>query len=298
MSYEFHYNTTAHASSRKQTLHMWKIFATVYPTEFREIEQHRSMKIEEPQISMQEYLGLAKSKSLSWRVVLTLGASYARIPELVGISEIKNLAALDIATPPKQDALPDSDIQMTALSDRIVRAWSEMAQTADAFSQLRVLIIRNQRYLSKMALHFLKSFPTLQFVVALECPGIASAFSDGGVEGWMVAEVMQSPPDTLYEIYKANCKAAGIEDSTPVLEFQIGKMSPKPRGGAHRPKPHCGIYQRTDDGPQRVDHEPSSRKRKDAGASESQRGQAHPRKGKAVMKDRTKDIGDVLSGFF
>lgn len=278
---------------------MWKIFATVYPIQFREIEQYRSMKIEEPQISMREYLGLTKSKSLSWRVVLTLGASYARIPELVGISEIKNLVALDIATPPTQNALPESDIQMTALTDRIVRTWSEMAQTTDAFSQLRVLIIRNQTDLSKMALHFLKSFPSLQFVVALECPGIASAFSDGGLyDGWMVAEVMQSPPGTLYELYKSNCKAAGIEDSTPVLEFQIGKMSPKPRGRANRPKPHCAVYQRTDDAPRRMDPEPSTRKRKDVGASDSQRGQAHPRKGKAVMKDRTKDIGDVLSGFF
>lgn len=272
---------------------MWKIYATVYPTQFREIEPYRSMKIEEPQISMREYLGLTKSKSLSWRVVLTLGASYARIPEIVGISEIKNLAALDIATPPEQDASPESDIQMTALTDRIVRAWSEMAQTENAFSQLRVLIIRNQTDLSKMTLHFLKSFPSLQFVVALECPGIASAFSDGSVDGWMVAEVMQSPPGTLYELYNANCKAANIEDLTPVLEFQIGKMSPKPRGRANRPNPHCVIYQRTDDGPRRVDPEPSIRKRKDVGASDE-----HPRKGRAVMKDRTKDIGDVLSDFF
>ncbi|KAL4921591.1 hypothetical protein BDW62DRAFT_174024 [Aspergillus aurantiobrunneus] len=287
------------ARCKRQSLHMWKLLATVYPAEFSEVEKYRSMKIEGPKLPMRDYLGLTKSDTLSWRVILTLAASYARVPELVEISEIKNLVALDIATPAQPHALPETDIQITALSDRIVRAWSEVAQAAGAFSHLRVLILRHQSALSDVTLHYLKAFPNLQSVIVFECSGITSAFSKGDVDGWAIAETEQSAPGSLYGLYEASCKAFDSEDSTPaqtpILDFQIGQMRSKARGR----HPHSAMHlRRTADAPKRVEPEPNTRKRKEVGASDSRREQSQPRKGKAVMKDRTKDIGDMLSDFF
>ncbi|KAL4972793.1 hypothetical protein BDW66DRAFT_154366 [Aspergillus desertorum] len=275
---------------KRQTLHMWKLLATVYPAQIAEVEQYRSMKIEGPKISMKEYLGLTKSDSLSWRVVLTLATSYARVPEIVGISEIKNLCALDVATPAKSDALPeDTELQLTALTDRIIRAWSELAQAGQAFSHLLVLILQHQTGLSKMALHYLRSFPKLQLVVAFGCPGIESAFSRGDIDGWAVAEVKQSAPAALYEYYEASCKAVGGDSmpaDSPILDFQIGELK-KSRGPVRAP--YSAMYLQRTGGA-----ELTARKRK--GALEGLREQ--PRRGKAVMKDRTQDIGDVLKSFF
>ncbi|RDW60378.1 uncharacterized protein DSM5745_10836 [Aspergillus mulundensis] len=276
---------------------MWKLLATVYPSQLAETEQYRSVEIENPKLSMKDYLSLTKSDSLNWRVVLTLASSYARIPELVGISEIKNLCALDIATPAKLHALPeDTDLQVTALTDRIVRAWSELAQTAKAFSHLRVVILRHQTDLSKVALHYLRFFPNLQSVVAFGCPGIESALSGGNVDGWTLAEVKRSAPATLYAHYKASCNA-NSNDSTvaesPVLDFQIGEMK-KSRGPPSTP--YSAIYLQRIGSVPGAKPEPNTKKRKEAGPLGDQPGQ--PRKSKAVMKDRTKDIGDVLSSFF
>ncbi|KAL4776300.1 hypothetical protein BDW60DRAFT_203346 [Aspergillus nidulans var. acristatus] len=279
---------------KRQTLHMWKLLATVYPAQFAEVEQYRSMKIEGPKLSMREYLGLVKSDSLSWRVVLTLATSYARVPEIVGISEIKNLCALDVATPARLDTLLDStDLQLTALTDRIVRSWSESAQKGEAFSHLRVLVLQHQTSLSKIALHYLRSFPKLQSVVAFGCPGIESAFSGGDVDGWAVAEVKRSAPATLHEYYEAICKAAGADSmpaERPVLDFQIGELKDS-RESVRAPYSTMSL-QRTGGAPV-GDAELTTRKRK--GAVEGPREQS--RRGKAVMKDRTRDIGDVLSSF-
>ncbi|KAL4808487.1 hypothetical protein BDV18DRAFT_158576 [Aspergillus unguis] len=280
---------------KKQTLHMWKLLATVYPAQFAEMEKYRSMKIEGPKLSMRDYLGLTKSDSLSWRVALTLATSYSRVPEIVGISEIKNLCALDIATPTTPDVLPEnSELQLTTLTDRIVRAWSELAQTSEAFKHLRVLILRHQRQLSKVALHYFRTFPTLQTVITFDCPGIESAVYGGQVNGWIPAEEEQSAPATLYGFYEASCKASidksSIPAETPILDFQIGQMVKAARGPVS--SPYAAIYlERSGDGG--VDTGPSTRKRKDI-ASDGQ----HGRKGKPVMKTRTQDIGDVLSSFF
>lgn len=285
----------AHDNSRKQTLHMWKLFATVYPSELAEIEKYRAMKIEGLKLSMRDYLGLTKSNSLSWRVVLTLATSYARIPEIVGISEIKNLCALDIATPADPDALLEyPDVQVTALTDRIVRAWSELVQTAEAFQHLRVLILRHQRELSKVALHYLREFPSLQSVITFDCPGIECAVSGGQVDGWTVTEGKRTAPVTLARFYEASCNVSGGELSmsaeTPVLDLQVGQMK-KARGPASAP--YSAIYLDRSEltGGAGVDIEPSTRKRK--GEAPGPRA----RKGKPVMKGRAKDIGDVLSSF-
>ncbi|KAL3478245.1 hypothetical protein BJX99DRAFT_224884 [Aspergillus californicus] len=282
---------------------MWKLFATVYPCELLKIAPYHSTKIESPKVTMQEYLGLVKSDSLCWGVVLTLAISYARVPELVGVADIKNLVALEVDTPVKLDEpSDDSDIPTTALTDRIIRAWSELAQTVGAFSHFRALILRHQRALSKVALQYLATLPLLRTIVLYGCDGIFSAVTRGEVHGWTVTEAKQLPPDTLYEFYQANSKIASGEASPvaiPILDFQIGqKTSPSSRGWANHAHPHSAIYlQRTAlEAPGRVDPEPSTKKRKGLRTTDSRGERSQPRK--AVMRSRTKDIGDMLSDFF
>ncbi|KAL2807880.1 hypothetical protein BJX63DRAFT_411074 [Aspergillus granulosus] len=279
----------------RRTLYMWKIFATIYPAQFSKVEPYRSMKIEGPQASMREYLRLATSESLSWQTVLTLGASYARVHELVEIGAIKNLAALEIATPEQLAANPEAtEPPATALTDRIIRGWHEEAETTDRFMYLRVLVLKNQWHLSETSLVYLWRLQSLQYLVVYGCPGLIPDTSRLKQYGWIAVDEKPYPPHTLYEFYQA-CSEAFTGDrptlAAPILDFQVGQMPvppPRKRGkGKDRPS---AIYL------QRTDANVESRKRKGHQAHGSQSGQQQPRK--AVMKNRTKDIGDMLSDFF
>ncbi|PWY76256.1 hypothetical protein BO70DRAFT_93032 [Aspergillus heteromorphus CBS 117.55] len=208
--------------SRKRTLHMWKLFATAYPEEFRHVSPYRRMKIEGPRLSLREYLGLVKSDSMGWRVVLTLAASHARVPELVEISSIRNLAALEIATPKHaQPVLDEAVSPLAALSDRIVRTWSELAAASGAFAHLRVLVLAQQTELSGLALRYLRAFPSLQLIMVLDCPGLVPvAGVDAEANGWEVV-LGSEKPETLYECYRISLTDGTVLDG-PVLDFQVG----------------------------------------------------------------------------
>ncbi|KKK16088.1 hypothetical protein P175DRAFT_0561181 [Aspergillus ochraceoroseus IBT 24754] len=280
--------------SQKRTLHMWKFFATVYPDQFREIEQYRSMKIESPRVSMREYLGLVKSDSLSWRVVLTLGASYARVPELVGIAEIKNLVALEVAALARVEKIQDETIPMTALNDRILRTWSELTRTAGAFPHLRVLVLHRQTSLSRTSLRYLETLPSLRSIVAFECPGIASAFSHKTeADGWEIMAQEHSPGDNLYDYYRMSLAAVnGPESPTlaerPILDFRVGQKINK----GHSAAQSVLCLQRTA-ASRIVNPELHTRKRKEQ-SSEAASGAR-----KAVMRPRvTKSIDDMLKDFW
>ncbi|KAL3463173.1 hypothetical protein BJX64DRAFT_257740 [Aspergillus heterothallicus] len=276
--------------SKKRTLHMWKVFATTYPAQFPKVEPCYSMKIEGPQVSMRDYLRLATSESLSWRTVLTLGASYAGVHELVGMGAVKNLAALEIATPEHLAANPKAtEPPATHLTDRIIRSWDEEAEVTDRFKHLRILVLKNQLHLSESSLVHLWRLRSLQYVVVYGCPNLILDTSRVRLYGWMVVDEKPYPPHTLYEFYQACSEEFTGDRSTlaaPILDFQIGQLPnlpPRKRSKAgDRPS---AIYL------QRIDTNVESKKRKGY-----QDGQHQPRK--AVMKNRTKDIGDMLSDFF
>ncbi|KAL3494607.1 hypothetical protein BJX62DRAFT_197708 [Aspergillus germanicus] len=279
--------------SKKRTLHIWKVFATAYPDQFPKVEPHRSMKIEGPQASMSDYLRLATSESLSWQTVLTLGQSYADVHELASLGSVKNLVALEIATPEHLAAnIEATKPPATALTDRIIRCWDEEAALSERFRYLRIVVLKNQWQLTESSLIYLWRLRTVQYLVVYGCPKLIPEISRVGLPGWMVVDEKPYPPHTLYEFYTA-CSEALTGDksvlSAPILDFQIGQMPPPPlrkRGkGTDRPST---IYL------QRIDSD--TKKRKGHQAHPSQSEQLQPRK--AVMKNRTKDIGDMLSDFF
>ncbi|KAL2857807.1 hypothetical protein BJY01DRAFT_202254 [Aspergillus pseudoustus] len=282
--------------SKRRTLHMWKVFATTYPSQFSKIEPYRSMKIEGPQASMRDYLRLAASECLIWQTVLTLGASYARVHDLVELGTVKNLAALEIATPEHLAANPEAtEPPATALTDRIIRCWDEEAEITDRFKYLRVMVLKNQRLLSETSLLYLWRLRSLQYLVVYGCPGLVPETpSKLKLYGWMVVDEKPYPPHTLYEFWKVCSEEFTGDRSTlvgPVLDFQIGQVpSPPPRKRGKAKYQLSAIYL------QRIGVSTDSRKRKGHQSHGSQSGQQQPRK--AVMKNRTKDIGDMLSEFF
>ncbi|QMW39335.1 hypothetical protein G4B11_002615 [Aspergillus flavus] len=290
--------------SRKRTLYMWKLFATAYPAEFRHISQYRSMKIEGPRLAMREYFELVKSDSLKWQLVLNLATSFARVPDLVGISSIRNLAALEVATPPHIGTpADDTETPVTALSDRIIRSWSELAQTSGAFAHLRVLKLCHQD-LSDVVLRYLHTFPSLQVIVAYGCPGIRSMFRDGlEIDGWKSRPGQDKPP-ALYELYQtslANMDGVppALDPGGPILEFQIGRTHQESKRVPTKAKT---LYLHRTKAGNRIPtensalHLPMKRPREEVSASGQRQRWSGPKR--AVMRERkTKDLGEVLGNF-
>ncbi|KAF7597491.1 hypothetical protein BBP40_003738 [Aspergillus hancockii] len=293
--------------SRKRTFYAWKLFATVYPVEFRQISQYHSMKIEGPRLPMQAYLELAKSDSLKWQVVLTLASSFARVPELVEISSIRNLVALEVTTSPQAETpSDDTDTPVTALNDRIIRSWGEMVQASAAFAHLRVLKLCHQN-LSGVVLRYLHTFPSLQVIVAYDCPGIHSMFTNSSaMHGWESRPGPKGWAPAVYELYQTSladtdgCQPPTLSLDSPVLDFQIGEFKQTTK---RVPRNVKIVYLYRMEGPGRTPAEKSAlhvpTKRPREGVSTLGEPQRRPGPKRAVMKDRkAKDLGDILGDFF
>lgn len=182
---------------------------------------------------IRDYLDQVKSDTLHWGVTLTLFTSFASVPELVEIANVKNLVALELNTSSELETFSnETDLPMTALNDRIVRTWSELA-TSGAFAHLRVLRISHQKQVSPVILRFLRSFPSLRLLVICDCPNIGRLFkkSSKAIEGWQPADILvgendsNAAHDKLYGCYRASF--ATDEDmkvpDVPILSFQVGR---------------------------------------------------------------------------
>jgi hypothetical protein len=256
---------------------------------------------------MRDYLDLVKSDGLKWQVVLTLASSFARVPELVGISSIRNLVALEVSTPPHAEKPSDeTETPVTALSDRIIRSWSEVVQTSGAFAHLRVLKLCHQD-LSGVVLRYLHTFPSLRVVVAYDCPDIHSMFTNSSeVHGWESRPALKGWPPAAYELYQTSLADTGAKErptlglDSPVLDFQIGQAKQTTK---RVPKNEKFLYLYRMEGTGRTLAEKSARhvpiKRPREGVSAPGDVQRRPGPKRAVMKDRkAKDLGDILGDFF
>lgn len=181
---------------------------------------------------MRDYLNQIKSDTLHWGVALTLFTSFASVPELVEIANIKNLVALELNTSSELETFSNEpDLPMTALNDRIVRTWSDLAASG-AFAHLRVVRISHQKQVSPVILRFLRSFPSLRLLVICDCPNVSRLFkkSNKPIEGWQPVDIVADDDsdavhDKLYECYRASFT---INEDTkapdvPILSFQVGR---------------------------------------------------------------------------
>ncbi|PLB36548.1 uncharacterized protein BDW47DRAFT_132741 [Aspergillus candidus] len=223
----------------KKTLHMWKLLSTAYPTEFRDIAPHYRMKVESPKLTMRQYLDLVKSDNdPSWDVVLTVCGARARVPEMVEMAHVKNLAALEIDSLEREHGESELETPVARLNDRIVRTWSELVRGSGAFARLRVLRLQHQGELTGVALRYLRGFPVLRMVVLYDCPGVVDSSGGRGgdrgrvvVDGWVVSrtEWTKDWPSELWETYVESFEDEKEMSGLQGLEFQVGQRQEKPR---------------------------------------------------------------------
>lgn len=311
-------NTTVF--SQRRTLYMWKLFATVYPADFRCVAKYRCMKVKWPQMPLREYWSVVKSDTLSWRLVLTLSPSLGRIPELVDIANIKNLVALEIATPLQQvmPMLDSSEPHAAGLNDRIARTWSELAEAPGAFAHLRILRLYCQPDLTPVGIRYLSALPGLRLIIAHGCPNLKPFLQGENLDKdrWEVTTIPKfaiknsdqlegSEPLTLYECYQTSfhdssdepAVEGGIVDrGSPVLDFRI-----VPDGSQGLGKRGCSsstiYFQRIKASGSRP-RDPPQKRLKMTGQSPEETSQRGSGSRKPVMRGRNpRDLRDVLSDF-
>lgn len=282
---------------------MWKLFATAYPQQFYKTSSYRSMKIEGPKMPMSDYLGLVKSDSLRWRLALTVATEYAKVPELVEITALKNLVALELMSPQSSKTIPsefpyDGEgaviiplSSMTTLSDRVVRAWSELVQSSGAFAHLYLLRLYHQTDLSRVALRYMKNFPSLRFIFVYNCPGL-DANSDDCIDGWEVAAISELLYCTeLQDCYKEMMSTGEngdqmLSQDIPLLDFQVGPSIDRPSKIKARTPLVC--LRRCEES---HTSEPAAKKLK----ADGPRAPGRNRSRKLMMRERKGDMGSMLA---
>ncbi|GAT21655.1 CBS domain-containing protein [Aspergillus luchuensis] len=200
-----------------------------YPEQFREVSRYRSYSVKSVEMGMPEYWKEVKSDTLSWRTVLSLDPSIARVPDLVEIASIRNLVALEISSPPQ--TWNNGESSGVTLSNRIIRSWNEMQQSSGAFAHLRVLVLSRQCDLSVQIFQYLRDFPSLEIVLAADCGDLTKASKvDFQVDGWLV-DPDTKRDGTLYDQYlsviKSEAKNPTGLDAAPVLNFEINPSKTK-----------------------------------------------------------------------
>jgi hypothetical protein len=278
---------------------MWKLFATAYPQEFREVSQHYPFRLgSSKKMSIRDYLLLVTSSSLSWATVLSISTEYIGISELVEIATVTNLMALDITSPPRPSVNCDSS-SAVSLTDRVVRSWGESALAGGAFRHLRILMLRSQTEVTKDIFPFLDCFPSLVVLAVKGCSELTgkSIKHVASRHGWEIRQI-DAAKKTIYQYisghfltadFGSETKRLGV-DKLPLLEFSLESAD------AQQPEQqeHIWFYKQKS-GPDVVSN---SGKRKNVVTSGQVLSNARIAKRKLISKTREKkDITGLLAEF-
>ncbi|KAI5288081.1 hypothetical protein KEM54_005489 [Ascosphaera aggregata] len=211
---------------------------------FYDLSNHHCMTISDLRMPFTEYIADITDEDdadakcemgMRWGVVLTLATDFVRFPELLNLSKIGNMVALEVETQTlpnqhlsrrvvveKENREEEEEVvvednqrkrqqqQVTAVvtpvqvTDRVVRSWSELARTGTAFQHLRILKLRLQRGVSEHVFSYLHLFPSLVGFAAVECPGIQTERAKEVAEknGWSVYDSRKRTQTckTVYEM--------------------------------------------------------------------------------------------------
>lgn len=255
---------------------------------------------------MRDYFGLVRSDTFRWRLELTVATEFATVPELVEITTLTNLIALEIISPPHAQAISDdTESPMTTLNDRILRTWSDLARASKAFTHLQIMRLYHQNDLSTAALRYMRDFPSLRFIIVHNCPGITSKLSDDCTEinGWEIVPIPQlTKSPRLYDCYTAMMDLGEegdksvMDEDIPVLDFQIGQTIHRENKRIEaRTQPICLKTCRTRTKTETEIPEPVTKKAKLNDERKQIDLDTRNKTKRAVMKDRKgKDLGGVL----
>lgn len=280
---------------------MWKIFCAAYPVEFRRLSQHCESWVGSPRHPLSGYINLVKSSGYSWATRLNIWTQFARVPELVELADVTNLVSLEVNTSMSGRDTPELQGQeVVSLNNRILRTWSELAETSGAFKHLRVLRLYQQRDLTEQSFGYLSRLPSLEYCVLAMCDRMTqkSAIKTARSQGW---DVVEDFPDQVTYQFSPLAASKNLDGGTnwrdrpdgqvpaslptdiPILDFSIGQIQEKLRGDViimHRKDAHKG----------------NKRSLSDTVSSENDRG-AQKKTRKPVMKQRGKDLSGMLADF-
>lgn len=187
-----------------------------------------------------DYMTPLNSSAFQWLTFLTLSNITCLRNDLINLSRIANLGALTVG----QGVLtPD-----VGLEDGIVRAWSNAAAEADAFSMLRVFNLREQKHITPRIFAYLHHFPSLA-LFNLEACMIGIKNKEAALaSGWRyktgrmlnehlpeIGKFDKTWDSAVHACFRAGgaysierITAEGVEaiNSLPVLHFSLGAVPP------------------------------------------------------------------------
>lgn len=279
---------------------MWKIFCAAYPVEFRRLCQHCESRVGSPRYPLSDYIKLVKSSSDSWATRLNIWTEFARVPELVELADVTNLVSLEVNTSRDTPEL-SQDQEVVSLNDRVLRTWSELAETSGAFKHLRVLRLYHQRDLTEQAFCYLSTLPALEYCVLAKCDRMThnSAIQTARSQGWIVIEddpnqeMIHFSPLATSKNFVGETKWRGdrpdgdiptsVPSDVPILEFSVGQRHEKLRDHEifimYRKHAHKGY------------------KRSLVDIVSSGNDHAQKKTRKPAMKQRGKDLSGMLADF-
>jgi len=220
------------------SLRVWQVFASAYPDELDASLKRKHYAMLEPTMGFNDYMTPLNSPAFQWLTFLTLSNITCLRNDLIALSRMANLGALTIG----QGVLtPD-----VGLEDGVVRAWSNAAAEADAFSMLRVLNLREQKHITPRVFSYLHHFPSLA-LFNLEAYSISTKDREAALaSGWkyktgrMLNEHLSETgkfdktwDSAVHACFRAagaygieRMTAEGVEaiNSLPVLHFSLGAM--------------------------------------------------------------------------
>ncbi|KAH0542371.1 hypothetical protein FGG08_003216 [Glutinoglossum americanum] len=222
------------------SFHIWRVFVTVYHEEEEMALMYHRQSIIKPSIPLDGYVKPIVSESFHWITHLSISNVIFSRPELVNLSKLVNIGALDIlASPRYPQSLRDT------MEDSIVRAWSRAATGEGAFSKLRVLMLRYHTEITPRSLEYINCFPSLMLYNVTGCNITAMSEAKAHKLGWTcetgedLLEALQRDKEmsrswdlpilacfrragVLESLDQSKIEPVKRIDNLPVLNFRIG----------------------------------------------------------------------------
>lgn len=285
--------------SGNRTIHLWRILCMAYPEDFRRLAQNCDSCVTAPRYSLGEYINFLRNSISTWGVSLNVWTEVARVPELVDLASVTNLVSLEVNT--TTTAQPDSLQELAGLNDRILRTWSEVATTSEAFKNLQVLRLYHQRDLSQQSFAYLSRLPSLMFCVLAKCDRLtdAAALKAAKLHGWVAANIsdlqsthclslaFSAPSSTGTRWCTEQQTSPSVTSDLPMINFSIGQRRTEVKDR------DMLILQRV------VFHDPPNTSKRDSSVVETAI-TSHDkveRTKRPKMRMRGKDLSGLLNGF-
>ncbi|KAI9777714.1 MAG: hypothetical protein M1839_008633 [Geoglossum umbratile] len=222
------------------SFHIWRVFVTVYHEEEEMTFTYHRQSIIRPCIPLAGYITPIVSEPCYWITHLTISNVIFSRTELVNLSKLVNIGALDILASPRY---PQTSLD--TMEDGIVRAWSRATREEGAFSKLRVLMLRYHTEITPRSLEYINSFPSLMLYNVTGCSITAKSEDKAHKLGWTcetgkdLLEALQRDKEmarswdlpihayfrragALEALDQSKAKTVECIDKLPVLNFRIG----------------------------------------------------------------------------